>query len=578
VLEHITVKNAALIENADIRFADGLNILSGETGSGKSMLIDAVNFVLGHRPKSAFVRGGAEKAEVEALFSIKRLETQKALGDAGVALGAGGALLIFREAFPDGKTRCKINGRTVTLAFLREITDALADVHGQHEHQSLLNAARHISLLDSLCGERIALEKAALADVIAAYKQNDKTLKELYGGSEKERRAIIELLERQRNEIEAVNPRSGEEESLLKRRRELMDMVKKADAAFGALALLAESPDGQSPDGQSSGGQNRASIGQMPAGEQIAAAANFLKDFGTLGDALLNISAQIDDVTRELRDFTENIDNSPRELYDIETRLDAFYALKQKYGGSMAAVLSKLSEIRQRIDTMDGSASAVARLTREKKRLAAEIIDRCAKISDIRANMAKNAADAVVSTLRELGMKQARFEILLERKKTFSANGFDSVEFLIAPNVGEPLMSLAKIASGGEISRVMLALKAVLSDADNIETFIFDEIDTGVSGRTAQRVAEKLSAIAKNHQILCITHLPQIAAAGERHFLIEKRTDDARTTTSVAELDDDGVTAELARLISGARVTDASIKAAAEMKRLAVTSGDEQSV
>ncbi|MDR1067014.1 MAG: DNA repair protein RecN [Clostridiales bacterium] len=575
MLERLCVKNVALIEFADMEFSRGLNILSGESGAGKSMLMDAVNFALGHRAKSGFARDGAEKAEVEAFISIGEARTVKAAREAGVSIGDDNAILISREAWPDGKTRCKINGKTATLALLREITDMLADVHGQRDHHSLLDVSRHIAVLDSLQGQNIESEKTALAGVIDAYKKNALRLREL-GGSDERRREIIEALEYQKNEIESVNPRADEEQKLMERRKTLSEAEKIAEAACGALAFLDgasssnyELLSGAAPDEQPSG---------MSAAEQVASAVRLLKGFEPFCAELTAISVRIDEVARDIYSFVSGIGNNPRELYEIETRLDAIYALKRKYGGSLDRVIKKLEETRSRLAVIEESENVVVELRREKKIMAADITARCEKISEMRKETAADTERGVESALREMGMKNARFKIAVERKKEFSASGFDRVEFMIAPNEGDAFMPLAKVASGGEISRVMLAVKAVASGHDAIETLIFDEIDTGVSGRAAQRVAEKLMSISRNHQTLCVTHSPQIAAAGERHFLVEKTTEENRVFTTIKRLDDDGVTAELARLISGARVTEASVKAAEEMRKLAIAQNADRAV
>lgn len=555
VIENLQIQNVALIANADLSFGAGLNILSGETGAGKSMLIDAINFVLGERPGKDFIRSGENAARVDALFSTRHQDVAGHLQELGVAADSGGALQISRVMSAAGKSVCRVNGKTVTISMLKELSAHLVDVHGQHEHQSLLNAARHITLLDMFCGPALGEEKSALNGLIGEYREVSHRINELTGAAG-DGNARLSMLRFQCEEIEGAKLRQGEEEELLERRGRLVHLERLTNDSFEALALLSES------DGP-----------QMPATQQIGKALRLMRDIAELdnpraglADSLEEVLAQLTEIARDVKHYAGDLEHDPRELDDLETRLDLIHSLKRKYGGTVADVLASGKAARREMETLETSGETLAALSAEKKKLTRKIMGHCEAMSALRKESAARVTAQIVSVLRELGMKDAAFDVAVERKSAFGANGFDKVEFLISPNAGEPLKPLAAIASGGEMSRVMLALKTVLSDADSIETLIFDEIDAGVSGRTAQKVGEKLALIGSKRQILCITHLPQIAAMAVDHFLIEKRTEVGRTTTHVTQLDHESSVNELARLIGGARITDATMKAAGEMK------------
>lgn len=561
MLEYLHIKNVALIEDSEINFGDGLNILSGETGAGKSMVIDSVNFALGERINKDFIRNGASQAVVEALFVMKDSITKELnimLEERGIIIENDNSLLISRILNSSGKSVCRINGSTATTGMIKLLSEALIDIHGQHEHQSLLNPSKHILLLDKFCGEDAEECKKELTLIYNKYKQVKKDLNSL-SGDERERAKKIDLLQFQMNEISDAKLKIDEEEILQERKKILGNGEKITRLSTQSLELLYE--------GEGEG---------MPAIDQIAKAISYMRDLSDIDDStrdiydtLESVYAQIDDITREIKKYADRIETDPNEVDEVEERLNLIYNLKRKYGNNIESILEYYDEISKEAEFISGSEETIAKLTVELDVMEHEMFSICSKLSEIRKSKASVIEKEIVKQLEELEMKSADFKISIEKKSEFTGDGWDKVEFLISANLGEELKPLAKIASGGEMSRVMLALKGVLADVDNIETFIFDEIDTGVSGRTAQKVAEKMSVIGKTHQIICITHLPQIAAMADSHYLIEKNSQDNKTTTNVYNLDNEKSVEEIARLMGGAKITDATLKAAEEMKVLA---------
>ncbi len=558
MLCHLLVNNVALIEQVEVDFHKGLNIISGETGAGKSIIIDSINFVLGERPGKDFIRSGAENALVEAIVSIEEDNRSviSELESIGIELDEENTLIISRTVNQAGKTTCRINGRTVTIGVLKDVSALLIDVHGQHEHQSILNPLKHIQLLDRFCGDSLTEYKENLAKQLKKYREAVKSIHDLTG-DEKGRAAKIDLYQFQKNEIEMAALQKNEEDFLLERKKVLGSSGKLMAASEEALEFLYRG------DGKS-------------AADHIAKALDNVRDIAQLDvsqqrmyEMLESVSLQLDDVVADLRHYNNQIEHDPSELNEIELRLDLIYNLKRKYGNTVNEIIAYCESITSQLGVIENSEEALLALNKVKSNLEKEINALCEKMTAERRKNALTIQSQIESVLRDLGMTKAQFKIELETRDEFTANGLDKVEFMISANVGQEIKQLAKIASGGEMSRVMLALKTVLSSVDNIETFIFDEIDTGVSGRTAQQVAEKLAFIANNRQILCITHLPQIAAMADNHLLIEKKSDQSSTRTFLYTLDEEKQVMELARLIGGAKITEATIEAAREMKQMA---------
>lgn len=559
MLEYLKIKNIALIDELEVSFGPGLNVLSGETGAGKSIIIDSINFVLGERAGRDFIRNGETQAAVEALLCVTDDEISCGFNEMGIELDDDSSILLFRSINGDGKNVCRINGKTVTIGMMKELSALLVDVHGQHEHQSLLNSGRHIELLDRFCGSGLSELLNRLAAKLKSYKENAKEINTISGG-ESEREYKIDLYTYQIKEIETANLQKGEDEALAERKKLLNNSEKLITASNSALSLLY-------------GGESD----EMSAVDKISKALEYINFIASLdetqqpaAECINNVYAQLDDLIRDFRKYCESLEHDPREIDEIESRLDLIYRLKKKYGHSIAEIIEFYENTKEKLFLIENSEERLEELKAEKQKLEKEITSVCEDISELRKGAAAKIRTEIETILKDLGMNDAKFEISIDKKESFTATGFDNVEFLISPNKGEPVKPLSKIASGGEMSRVMLALKTALADFDNIDTFIFDEIDAGVSGRTAQQVAEKLSAISKSHQILCITHLPQIAAMGDSNYLIEKKSEADKTNTTIVKLDYEDCIKELARLIGGAKITQTTLDAAKEMKEFAI--------
>ena len=552
MLEHLHIRNVALIKESEISFGDGLNILTGETGAGKSMIIDSLQFALGGRAGKDFLRHGEKQAAVEALFSVQSQALTEKLAENGIVPEEDGTLLITRTLSEAGKSVCRINGSTVTVGMLKEIAEDMIDIYGQHEHQSLLNPVKHIRLLDRFCG-------AGFGEAMEEYKNSRQRLKDLEKqltiliGDESQREQRMDMLLFQKEEIEAAELQEGEEDALLEQKKRLSSMERLIRLTGESVTLLYD-------------GDDRAPSACDQLGDALAKlqeAAEYDAALSPLADALADGYAAVEDCARELKREAEKQEADPEELERIEERLQLFYKLKRKYGGSIEAVLEFYEKAVQELEFLSNSSEKAAELSAKKAAEEKRLSALAETLTARRRATAEQVEEQIETALHDMEMKHARFHIQIEEKADWGADGKDKVEFLISANAGEPLKPLAKIASGGEMSRVMLALKTVLVDADEIGTFIFDEIDTGVSGRTARRVGEKMRFLGGKRQLLCITHLPQIAAMADNHFLIEKESDAGETVTRVTALDEEGAVREVARLMND--VTETTLAAAREL-------------
>ena len=552
MLEHLHIRNVALIKESEISFGDGLNILTGETGAGKSMIIDSLQFALGGRAGKDFLRHGEKQAAVEALFSVQSQALTEKLAENGIVPEEDGTLLITRTLSEAGKSVCRINGSTVTVGMLKEIAEDMIDIYGQHEHQSLLNPVKHIRLLDRFCG-------AGFGEAMEEYKNSRQRLKDLEKqltiliGDESQREQRMDMLLFQKEEIEAAELQEGEEDALLEQKKRLSSMERLIRLTGESVTLLYD-------------GDDRAPSACDQLGDALAKlqeAAEYDAALSPLADALADGYVAVEDCARELKREAEEQEADPEELERIEERLQLFYKLKRKYGGSIEAVLEFYEKAVQELEFLSNSSEKAAELSAKKAAEEKRLSALAETLTARRRATAEQVEEQIETALHDMEMKHARFHIQIEEKADWGADGKDKVEFLISANAGEPLKPLAKIASGGEMSRVMLALKTVLVDADEIGTFIFDEIDTGVSGRTARRVGEKMRFLGGKRQLLCITHLPQIAAMADNHFLIEKESDAGETVTRVTALDEEGAVREVARLMND--VTETTLAAAREL-------------
>ncbi len=555
MLENLHIKNVALIKECQVAFGPGLNILTGETGAGKSMLIDSLQFALGGRMGKDFLRNDEKMALVEALFSVRDNSFSSKLEDNGIEPEEDGTLLISRTLNDTGKSVCRINGNIVTVSMLRELAADLIDIYGQHEHQSLLNPSKHILLLDRFCGSGFEEEKESYAKYFEKRKEIDKQLEELMG-DEAQREQRLDILNFQKDEIESAALSADEEDELVEKKKRLTHMERLIRLTLESANLLYDGAD------------------DVPSAcDNLSSAVDKLRECAGLDSSLESyyndledVYARLEDISREVKRYAQNLEDDPDELERVEDRLQTIYKMKRKYGGSIVAVLKFYQEISEEIQFFSNSQEKVEQLTAEKLKIQGALEAASNKLTAMREEAAKRVAKQIEESLKDMEMKNAKFYIQVTPRDEWNALGKDKVEFLISANAGESLKPLAKIASGGEMSRVMLALKAVLVDADEIETFIFDEIDTGVSGRTAAKVGKKMSIIGEKRQILCITHLPQIAAMADKHFLIEKETSNNQTVTMVKNLDENSAVAEVARLMGSATVTEATLTAARELR------------
>ena len=556
MLLELTIQNIALIESLRLEFAQGFNVLTGETGAGKSIVVDSVNLALGGRADRDMIRTGAEKGAVQAVFDIagnaRALEFAREQGiDA-----EGGILVVRRELSRSGRNLCRVSGVVVPLNTLKQLTALLMDVHGQHEHQALMNPARHMDFLDAFGGEDIAALRRQVAERHGERGRIASTLKKLMkDASEKER--LTDVLTFQAQEIGAAHLKAGEEERLEKKLSILENAEKIRDGVQTAYTLVYQG-DGRGP---------RAQEALLRAAEAMDRIAPINEKYAALAARLREVYYAAQDAGYELQAIVDDLDFEPGQLEKLAGRLDLIRRLERKYGATVEEVIAYGQSVNEQLSSLSTSDERIASLKKEYKEADAKLRQACAALTERRKSAATALAAQICEQLKDLGMGRTRFEVRVEPEEKPTAAGMDRIEFMISPNPGEPLRPLANIASGGEISRVMLALKVISMDAEGVDSMIFDEIDTGVSGRMAQVVGEKMCMIARSRQVLCVTHLPQIAALGNAHYLVEKVATDERTDTLVRALDWDGRVKELSRLVGGASDSESSLSHAAHMLR-----------
>lgn len=554
MLEHLHIQNVALIQECALHFGHGLNILTGETGAGKSMVIDSLHFALGGKESKDFLRKNETSAIVEALFVTKNPKIAVFLEEHGIAVEQDGSLLIQRTMQASGRTMARINGSMATAGMLKELAGELLDIYGQHEHQSLLNPARHITLLDRFCGDTLAPLLQEYEQCYATQKQLQKQLQMLCG-AEGDRAQRLDILRFQCEEIAEAALYEGEEDELLQQKRRLSSVEKLMRLSVHGVQLLYGGKEGQSAICDD--------LGEVV--QTLQEVVELDETLQPLLERMDGLYAQIEDAARDWKRYAQDLEADPDTLQNIEERLQTIYRLKRKYGGSIPAVLAFYDKVCAELELLENSEEKVTEVEQKMQKMRLHMETLAQKISKIRKKTAEQVQIQVENALHDMQMPQAKFFISIEKRKQFHVDGMDLVEFLISPNAGEDLKPLSKIASGGEMSRVMLALKTVLVDADEIGTFIFDEIDTGVSGKTARKVGEKMHLLAQKRQILCITHLPQIAAMADNHYRIEKHVDNGRTITMVEELDEAASCLEVARLMGGDMITETTLAAAKEL-------------
>lgn len=546
MLTCIRIKNIALIKSLELDFEEGLNILSGETGAGKSIIIDSLNFVLGERADKGLIRYGEQSAEVEASFWCGENEyLQRALDEVGIEC-EDGVIILRRSIHQSGRSDIRVNGHAVTLQTLKGITQYLCDIHGQHEHQSLLKPSTHIDILDKFGEKEISSTKEDLRRVYFDYK-NVLSKMQTFGGAE-ERAREIDMLDYSIREIDKAELYEGVDEEITLARKKLQNTERLSDAVRGADYAI-------------SGGES----GTISAEDAVYKAYNLLVSAEKYDEELSEYASRLDSVRIELRDISDSLSAiadgyvySVDYANSIEEKYDAIKSLKRKYGPEIADILAYREKAQARREELENSEDEMLRLEKEKSLLEKSLYDIGCKLSNIRRKVATTLEKLVLTELGELGMKSTVFSVdfgAVPSQDKFlaelNANGMDTVEFLISPNAGEPLKSLSKIISGGEMSRFMLALKVIFAKLDGIGTLVFDEIDTGISGVIAYDVAKKLYRISKDAQVIAVTHLPQLAAAADQNYLIKKEVVEDTTITEVFRLDLGGKEREVSRLAGG---------------------------
>lgn len=552
MLCQLSIENIALIDKLLLELKDGLNILSGETGAGKSIIIDSLNFVLGERADKSLIRYGTDKASVEAVFEEYITPAVSSyLDDLGIE--TEDVLVIRRKMSIDGKNECRINGRISTLSTLKGLTELLVDIHGQHEHQSLLKSANHISLLDKLGEKNIEKLKTEVESDFKDYSSLKKEFARFGNSDERERK--LDILTFQIDEIEKADVKDGEEDELLTARKRIRNMEKIISALEGAKNLL----DGYDSQSVSASIKNSVSL--------LNTISSFDDDIQPIADRLDSCKVEITDISETLADMLERLDFDSRSADKIEERLEVVRSILRKYGGSFESLQKFYDEAKKEANILANAAERVEKLEIEIGKAAKKLFESAKNLSLERRKVADKFEKDIMKELCDLGMSGSTFKVEMTTKEDvddISANGMDSVEFMISPNVGEPLKPLAKIISGGEMSRFMLAFKNILASVDDIGTMVFDEIDTGISGNISQVVSEKMCNISRARQVIAVTHMPSLAAMADNHYLILKSTENGKTLTHVDLLDDD--TDEVARLIGGNDYSIYAVPHAKEMK------------
>ncbi|HSQ34231.1 MAG TPA: DNA repair protein RecN [Peptostreptococcaceae bacterium] len=552
------MKNCALIDELRLSLEEGLNILTGETGSGKSIIIDSLNLCLGDKYDRTFLRRGTKKGLVEAVFCIENNSLKEKLNEYGVDIEEENQIIISREMFADGKSISRINGRNVKLSLLKEISSYLIDIHGQHQNQVLFRKETHIEFLD-LFGEKNL--KETKENYINVYKEYNELKKELNKLNEnKDDMQIqreIDLIKFQINEIESANLNSSEYEELLKQREIYRNGEKIYNNLNDCYSNLYD------------GGMNAVDF-ISKAAKELGSISQYDDKLKEYYDVIERIMYEIQDISRDVRNYKENIDFSPYELEQIEQRVDTINSLRRKYGETIVDILKYKDKINSRLEEILNRDEKVEKIKFEISKIKELLSSKSDNLTIVRKKVADLLEVKILKELKSLNMKNVSFKVCFKDLTDFTISGKDDIEFMISFNLGESLKPIYKVASGGEMSRFMLAFKTILSDIDKINTLVFDEIDTGISGIAAQIVCEKLKDISYKKQIICITHLPQIAANADIHFSIEKITSKDRTYTTIQKLGYDNRINEIARLIAGSNITEKTIEHAKEIIQLSI--------
>ena len=573
MLLELTIDHLALIDNLTLEFGPGFNVMTGETGAGKSIVVDAVNLVLGERADRELIQIGTDKGRVEALFDVTDNPAVVALLHSMEFEAEENLVSISRELTAAGRNICRLCGQIVPLSIVRQISALLLDIHGQHEHQFLMDEKHHLSYLDDFAGEALAAHKQRVSETYKAWHRTRSALEKLRrNAAERERR--IDMLRYQIKELKGAKLRANEEEALERTRGLFRNAEKISDSVGEAYAAIYEGADGD-----------------LSALEQLRNGMNALShiapidaQYEALHTRLEDIYYQLEDAALELRGMRDHLDYDPQEAERVETRLDLISRLRKKYGATTQEMLDYLKKAEEELAQIEDSDAQIEEMTQQYQKERTALWEASRALSRAREEAARRFEKQIEAQLQDLGMKNARFEVrfeplpqsMKEAAQRFTAHGMDQVSFMMTANLGQPLKPLARVASGGELSRIMLALKNIAAEKTGIPSMVFDEIDTGISGRMAQVVAEKMTEIAGHHQVICVTHLPQIAAMADTHFLVSKNDMDGKTRTSVVRLDDAQRAQELSRMIGGAQAqSESSLSHACAMLKEAQARKDE---
>lgn len=549
MLTDLYIKNIATIDKLAVEFGNGMTVLTGETGAGKSIIIDSINMILGARTNKLLVRYGEEKATVNAVFGINK-DIADYLAQNDIECDDE-QVIISRDITAEGKSVCKINGMPVNISFLRTLADELVNIHGQHDNQALLTPSKHIKFLDAFADNQQIRD-----DYYNAYKKVESIKKEIaqININESEREEKIDFLTYQIEEIEKAKLKNGEEDEL----REQRDIIANAEKILiGANEAYDNIYGGEKLQSAYDGISNAVSA--------LSAIAEFNEKLSAVLEKMQDIMYTIEDSAHEIKESVYGVEYDEQILNDIEERLDLISKLKRKYGADVEGINNKLIQMREERQKLEDSAVVCEQLNDELDRENEKMVHFAEILTESRTSAAKKLSELVSAALHELDLKKAVFNVCISQNGEYNSSGADTVEFMFSANVGEPEKPLVQIASGGELSRVMLAVKSILADADSVDTLIFDEIDTGVSGSAAHKIAIKMSDIAKNKQVICISHQPQIAAMAKHQMLIQKSDDGQRVTTSIKEVLGKEREYELARIIDGDNITETSLSHVRQM-------------
>ncbi|OAK75307.1 DNA repair protein RecN [Lederbergia galactosidilytica] len=560
MLQELSIKNFAIIDEIHVSFEKGLTVLTGETGAGKSIIIDALHLLMGGRGSSEFVRHGEKKAEIEGLFDLTpEHPCYLRSSEFGIEI-EDGMLILRREISHNGKSVCRINGKLVTISILREIGSTLVDIHGQHEHQELMDESRHLSLLDQFGGEKIANALMNYREIYTTYVKILKKINDLKL-NEQQIAQRLDILQFQAKEIQNADLKLNEDEQLLAERKQLANFEK----IYASLKASYEGLQGE-----------KAGLDYIGhAMGHLESAAELDDKYSEAYETTANSYYLLEDISTQIREGLENMEFDPDRLNEIEGRIHEINQLKRKYGGTIEEILEYGAKIEEEMETLTNREARIDELERKLDSIKKDLAVEGKYLSKLRKQIAEILSTSIHRELKGLYMEKAIFKpvFTLDEKPhiEFKKDGIDEVIFYISTNPGEPLKPLSKVASGGELSRIMLALKTIFSKHQGITSIIFDEVDTGVSGRVAQAIAEKIAKISQHSQVLCITHLPQVAAMSDTHFLISKKEEFGRTKTHLTNLQKNQKINEIARMISGAEMTELTREHAKELLEIAGT-------